>query len=418
MSASVDGAVFVVPKHDTDWPDAPGVWVTIAGWAAAARKRFGSSWVVTRDGVRTAEQVYGFTGRSSSAASTNRERRSRLVQGSRLVQIARTGAKDAARTREALRFRDVGERPEWGDANLAFVWEHHDLFHRWAEPLAKRHGCPVVSYVHAPQVWEARQWGVHRPGWGRFLERLGERPSLLAADVVACVSDEVVDEVVRLGVSPERTLVSPMAVDADMFNPAVSGDAVRRSLGLTDRFVVGWTGTFRKFHGLEILLEAFARFRSREVSAVLLLVGQGAGRPMLEESARRLRIEDAVVFAGSVAGTDLPRYVAAMDVTVVSAPADQAFHYSPQKLREYLAAGKPALAPAIGDVNRTLTDETDGLLYQPGDHQHLFDLLERLHSDLDLRERLGVAGRRLMERSGTWDVRLEQLSKALRGQLD
>ena len=90
---------------------------------------------------------------------------------------------------------------------------------RAGAPLALRHRCPLVSYVHAPQVWEAAQWGVRRPGWGRLVERYGERPQLVASDVVAVVSDEVAAQVARLGVDERRILVSPMAVDARAIRP-------------------------------------------------------------------------------------------------------------------------------------------------------------------------------------------------------
>jgi len=55
------GAVFSMPRRGTDWADASGLWVTVAGWADAARSRFGSAWVVTPGGVSTPEEVLDFT---------------------------------------------------------------------------------------------------------------------------------------------------------------------------------------------------------------------------------------------------------------------------------------------------------------------------------------------------------------------
>jgi glycosyltransferase involved in cell wall biosynthesis len=101
--------------------------------------------------------------------------------------------------------------------------------------------------------------------------------------------------------------------------------------------------------------------------------------------------------------------VAAMDVAVVTALDAEAFHYSPQKMREYLACGRPVVAPRVGDIARTVTDRVDALLYDAGDTAGFTDRLVELHDDDALARDLGHAGRELMERSGTWDVRLEQL---------
>jgi glycosyltransferase involved in cell wall biosynthesis len=392
--------VFVMPRKSTEWADAPAMWITVAGWADAARKQLGHAWVVTRDGVYTPDDVLTFTRPRLISRSTG------ATGGSVLL---RTAAKDALRAREARRQRDVGEQPDWAGADLAFVWQHHDPFHTAGAPLARRHGVPLVTYVHAPQVWESARWGVRRPGWGPLLERFGERPPLRDSDVVACVSEEVATEVERLGVDPARVIVSPMAVDADRFTPEVPAAAVRDRLGISANFVVGWTGSFRRFHGLEQALEAFRIVGARSPDSRLLLVGDGPERAALEETAESLGIANQVVFAGAVAHEELPEYVAAMDATVVTARSGHAFHYSPQKMREYMAAARPVVAPRVGDVARTLTDGVDGLLYGVGDVDELGARLLELHDDAHARARIGGAGRASVLQTGTWDARLQQL---------
>lgn len=396
------GAVFVMPRRSTEWADAPGIWITAAGWAEAARKQLGHAWVVTRDGIATPEETVAFTRPRPRSPEAGRRRIPAPL-------VVRTGVKDVVRGRTARQHRDVGEFPQWSEVDLAFVWQHHDLFHTAGEPLARRHGIPLVSYVHAPQVWEAKQWGVQRPGWAGMLERFGDRPQLVRSDVVACVSEEVAAEVVRLGVDERKVIISPMAVDADRFSPSVSGDAIRAQFGFGDAFVVGWTGSFRRFHGLEIALEAFAALRARAPESRLLLVGDGSERGAVESLARSLGIGDDTVFFGAAAHENLPECVAAMDATIVTARVGEQFHYSPQKMREYLAVGKPVVAPRIGDVARTVTDDVNALLYEAGDVHGLADRLLLLRDDPGLRGRLGRAGRDLMVRTGTWDVRCEQL---------
>jgi len=394
-------AVFVMPRRSTEWADAPAMWITAAGWAAAARDRYGAAWVVTPDAVATPETALGYT---RHAAATPAARRGR----SWIPTEARTAVKDALRWRAARRFR-APEGGPWTGTDVELVWQHHDLFHRGGEDLARGRGCPLVSYVHAPQVWEAAKWGVRRPGWGRALERFGEVPQLLRSDVVACVSDEVAAELARLGVDEHRILVSPMAVDAGRFDPAVSSADLRTELGVDGCTVIGWTGSFRRFHGLDGALDAFRIAHAQRPRLRLLLVGDGAERSRMTELATQLGVGDAVVFTGAVGHEEIPRYVRAMDIAVVVARADEDFHYSPLKMREYMAAAVPVVAPRLGEVPRVLTDGTDGLLYAAGDATGLAERLVRLDDDPALRERVGRAGLEVVLRTGTWAVQLDRL---------
>jgi glycosyltransferase involved in cell wall biosynthesis len=342
--------------------------------------------------------------RSTGAAADLRFRRQPLVP-----VVARTGIKDLRRFRAARRFRHAGEHPEWSGARLAFVWQYHDLFSAAGGPIARRHHCPLVSFVEAPRVWEDNQWGVRRPGWGGLLERVGEGPQLRQSDVVLCISDEVAAQVVRLGADERRIVISPTGVDAQQFNPSVSGDPVRRAFGFEDDFVVGWTGSFRRFHGLDLAIEAFAILHRARPRTRLMLVGDGPERERLQQLTTSLDVADAVTFTGAKPFDQMPQYVAAMDVAVVTVLPSDVIHYSPLKLREYLATERPVVAPNVGEMGRVLADGEQALLYEPSDARQLAELLVRVYDDPSLRARLAVAGRHHVLRTDTREVQLERL---------
>src|SRR5206468_180360 len=79
--------------------------------------------------------------------------------------------------------------------------------------LARELGVPSVVFVPAPLVWQAQQWGVRRPGWSRWIERSGERGPLNRADVVACGSASVAEQVARMGVAEARIVVTATGSD-------------------------------------------------------------------------------------------------------------------------------------------------------------------------------------------------------------
>ncbi|MEX1005565.1 MAG: glycosyltransferase [Acidimicrobiia bacterium] len=290
-----------------------------------------------------------------------------------------------------------------------FVWQHHDLFQRAGFTLARHYDCPLVLFVDAPIVWEASQWGTRRPGWARLLERRAERPQLREADLVACVSEEVADAVVSRGADPSGVVVAPCT--ADRIRAAQPLGTQREILGFADRVVVGWVGSFRAFHDAEAVVRSTAQLQQANPVA-LLMVGDGPTRQRCEELAAELGIA-AAIFPGSVPHDRISEYLAAMDIAVIPSLDDTAFHYSPLKLKEYLAAGIAVVAPAIGEMERELSDRKDAMLYAAGDEGQMAAAIGGLVVDADLRTRVAQAGQATYDRLFTMGRQLDDVSARL-----
>lgn len=307
----------------------------------------------------------------------------------------KTAVKDAREWQRALRFR-VDSAGPWQGHDIACVWQRHELFHQAGPRLARQLGVPSVLFVPATLVWQANEWGVPRPGWGRWIERAGERAPLRAADVVACGSEAVAAEVRRVGVEDHRIVITPTGADPELFAAPVDRDAMRRRLDLDGRFVVGWVGSFRKFHALEHAVEGLAGLDD----ATLLLVGDGPERARIEQLAQGRGV--VVRGTGTIGHDEIPSYLSAMDAALVLAAPGRTFHYSPLKLAEYLLAGLPVVAPRAGELPRLLHDGIDAVLYEPGDPGALASALRRLRDDPDARARLGRGARAAADR-WSWD---------------
>ena len=266
---------------------------------------------------------------------------------------------------------------------------------------------PSVVFVPAPLAWQARQWGVKRPGWSRWTERVGERAPLRAADVVACGSEAVAEQVRRIGVDHGRIVITPTGADPELFRSHPDRDAARRRLGIDGRFVVGWVGSFRRFHTLEQAVDAVAGLDG----TTLLLVGDGPERARVERLARDRDV--TLVCTGTVPHDDVPEYLAAMDVGLVLAANEHSFHYSPLKLAEYFLAGLPVIAPRAGALPEQLSDGVDSVLVPAGDRDALAGALRRLRDDPQTRERLGRAARESAAQGWSWDRSVELVLAAL-----
>ncbi|WP_439881744.1 glycosyltransferase [Pontibacter sp. MBLB2868] len=405
---SKSGVIFIMPRSSSAWNGAEALWITVAGWAAAVEQRYGKAWIATTDKVASTQEVLHYP--LVSKGSQNVQSIKQKWYSKIFPSVLKTAIKDwllysKQPVKWPLDFDGEWNKPEM---KIKFVWEQHDLFPGPGFRIAKKLNVPYVIYVHAPVVWELAKWGVKRPIWGKYLEQHVEAGSLKKADLVACVSEEVRSKVIEMGVDPERAFISPMAADSLLFSPKEKNKELVTRYELDGSLVIGWTGSFRSFHGLDVVVKAFSKLQQKVKHVKLLLVGEGSEKPRIEVLVDELSLQDSVVFAGKQAFTDIPDYVSVFDVALVSAKSAEGFHYSPLKLREYLAAGKATIAPNAGEIPVKYQDEEHLLLYQAGNVDDLYDKMYMLTSDENFRRKLEVAASIKSQESGTWIHELDR----------
>ena len=203
------------------------------------------------------------------------------------------------------------------------------------------------------------------------------------------VSESLQSQLRRSRVKPELIHVLPNAVDTHLFHMGLDGSLVMQQRNLNGRFVIGFVGTFKRWHGVDLLLSAFRDLHEADPSVHLLLVGDGPLRAQIEQEVRSAGLTQAVTFAGAVAHEEVPNYVAAMDVAVAPYPALDDFYFSPLKLFEYMAAGRAVVASRAGQVAQVVADGVTGLLFDPGDLAGLVGCLRRLREDPALCKEMG-----------------------------
>ena len=173
-------------------------------------------------------------------------------------------------------------------------------------------------------------------------------------------------------------------------------------------FTVGFVGTLKPWHGLPTLLEAMALMLADDPSYRLLLVGDGPQREVLQTQADRLGISAAIELTGAVEPVAIPAQLHRMQVAVAPYPAGGDFYFSPLKLQEYLAAGLPTVASAVGNLPAVLGHGRLGVLVEPEEPRKLADAITALRQDLLRRRRLGLAGRAEVVAHHDWTAVVER----------
>ena len=189
-----------------------------------------------------------------------------------------------------------------------------------------------------------------------------------------------------LGVPKDRIAVIPNGVERPRRADAAELTRLRLALGLPpDAFVVGAVGRLHEpSKRFSDLLRALALLR--DLPVVVLFVGKGPDRGLLESLAAQLGVEDRVRFIGFQ--TDVGPYYSLMDVSVLSS-VSESFGLV---VAEAMRSAVPVVATAVGGVPSVVGDT--GRLVPPRDPDALAQAVRDLWGDPDTRQRLGVEGQR------------------------
>jgi phosphatidylinositol alpha 1,6-mannosyltransferase len=183
-------------------------------------------------------------------------------------------------------------------------------------------------------------------------------------------------------------------VDRGLFNRGLRDMAWRRSLGIADSdVVIGFHSRLVMEKGLDVFSDAIDELRRRGIAHRTLIVGDGPARGWLET-----RLPQAV-FAGFMAGRDLGKAVASMDVLFFPSTTETFGNVT----LEGMACGLPIVgADATGSAS-LITDGICGRLIRPGAVHQFAEALRGYVEQPELRAKHGNAGEaRSLEFS--WDL--------------
>jgi len=268
------------------------------------------------------------------------------------------------------------------------------------------------SWVCPPQarlIWHIHDYVSPRPMMSRLL-RLEARHSAAAIVNSKSVAADVQGILPAL---PVRTLYN--AVDLSRFapeGPTLDLDAVAGlSRAGKDTVRVGLVGTFARWKGHKVFLEALSRLPAEAAIRGYIIGGpiyQTAGSQWsLEElrgEAERLGLAGKVGFTGFV--DDAARAVRSLDIVVHASTGPEPFG---MVVIEGMACGRAVIASAAGGTCELFVEGENAVGHPPGDAGTLAQQILRLASDPALRRRLGEYGRATAEK--TYDGR--RLSREL-----
>ena len=234
--------------------------------------------------------------------------------------------------------------------------------------------------------------------WGRRI--------IKSADAVQVISSYLKNLIQKWAKGPIEII--PNGVDREFWNTWYSGlelKAIREQLGIKDNYVVITVSRLVYKNGVDILIRAIGKFKERRLNIKLLVIGGGPEQRRLEKIARRLKLDQNVIFLGQIPHQDLPLYFRIADVFARPSRSEglgSAF-------LEAMAAGVPVVGTRVGGITDFSVDPEDNLVLANGkyvaseDSDSIALAIGDLIDNPSLRELLVKNAKRLVSEQYDWD---------------
>jgi glycosyltransferase involved in cell wall biosynthesis len=276
---------------------------------------------------------------------------------------------------------------------------------------ARRLRIPLVFEVNNGDfMTELERLGVAPKGLQRWLAVRIMRQAVQRGDFVVATGDGHRKRFIKgWGVDPQRVVTVENGSEIvellkreelRCFRPAAEPDT---PVGLA------FVGAFEPWHGVLILLSAFAQVVASDPGVHLVLIGSGTQQPQIEARIQQLGLQEHVELTGQLSIQQVAQRLAQADIGV--APYCGWMEFSGLKLFDYKSAGLATVASGQDGQPATLEHGVTGWIVPPCDEAALAQALIRLVADRELVSRIGRAARIEAEQRHTWRRTVEQLEQ-------
>ena len=275
----------------------------------------------------------------------------------------------------------------------------------------KSHFLATLAGLPKLAPWIAFHHGYTWPDLKARLYNQLDRWSLPKAARVVTVSMPFRQEIMKMGVSPERIEVVHNAIDPDWgwrYSRPQLREELRAKLGIaTNAKVILIVGRLSKEKDHETLINAVGRLR-RNILVRLVIVGEGPERRNIEEQTKKWGLDGNVTLTGHVNSAE--PYYGIADVCVLSSLSEG----SPNALLEAMAARVPIVATRVGGIPEIVTHRHSALLLRPKDPVEMAGALEEILCDSHVREMLVGNAHSLISDQYTPERRAQKLIEIYR----
>ena len=203
----------------------------------------------------------------------------------------------------------------------------------------------------------------------------------------------------------EKIICLYNGVDHEQFDPSKhDGSVHRQRFEIGDAPLIGYAGTFFEWQGVLILIQSFAHVLRHQPNAKLVMLGNGPVFNKVIQLRRELGLEKNVLLPGQVPYSEIPSWMAAMDLCCILRPkmfiTDTAV---PLKVLECMAMNRCVVVTPVGGLTEVVEHNKTGWVTSGFEPESIGNEIARLIVDAPRREKLAAQAREYAVENFSWE---------------
>lgn len=303
-----------------------------------------------------------------------------------LIGIDDSGAFDRSVARNLLQICE--------EKNIT-IWHGHDYKSNYIGlKLRKTHPMKLVTTVHG---WVHHTW---KTPFYYFLDRW----CLRRYDHVICVSNDLYEKCLALGVPESRCSLIVNAIDTMQYHRKMKIDEAKTKLGFPiHRVVIGACGRLSPEKNFAGLIRVVTELLKENVPISLFIAGDGPIRDSLQRQINATGFAEHIHLLGF--RDDIMDFYQGLDIFVLNSLREGL----PNVVLEAMAYEVPVISTRVAGVPRLITNGYDGVLIDIKNEMELKLRLGKLIEDVDYRRLLGENGNFTIKAQYSFGVRMKKI---------
>ena len=195
-----------------------------------------------------------------------------------------------------------------------------------------------------------------------------------SSNKVVAVTDAFKTNLINRGIDANKIEVVTNGSNVELFSAREKNQKLLKSLGLENKFIIGYIGTHGMAHSLDFIVTSISKIEDKYIH--FLFIGDGAMKEKVLEIANNLKVKNAT-FLNPIKKEEVPEYLNICDVSLAPLKKEDNFKtVIPSKIFEASAMRKPTLLGVEGQAQEIIETYNAGLCFEPENEK---DFLEKIY---------------------------------------
>ena len=222
-------------------------------------------------------------------------------------------------------------------------------------------------------------------------------------DHIAVLCEGIRKDLVSRGIDNKKITPVFNGINPENFKPCTPDLELIDRWNISGKKVIGFIGSFYRYEGLDLLVEAYSKIAKTNPDLTLLLIGGGEMEAQLKKLVESHNLTDRVLMPGRIPHDRIKGVYALIDILIYPRYSVRLTELvTPLKPLEAMAMGKTVIASDIGGHRELISHKKTGVLFQAGNATALSESILSVYRDPDLMAVLGNQGIKYVMENKTW----------------